>query len=419
MWDSPRKKNTTHHSDHMRNSILPTGGASAVLAAGFLVLFVTGGARFVIGLTLKPMAEELDWRRSTIGLVVAAFALISATCMFVAGRLADRYSPRLVLGGGLAMSAVGIGLMSVISAPWQALVLYGGLFAIGNGIASLTPIGVLVNRWFPQRTGLANAVAISGIGVGQLVMIAGFAALLVDIGWRPVYGWLGVVHLLLIPLVLAAVKPGRPDGAPTDAATHGTLVAALRTKHFLLLVAVYAICGFQDFFVSTHVVAFAQDRGADALLAGNLLAFMGLTGLLGVVLAGAWSDHSGPFWATLACFVLRIGLFAAILADQAVPSIAVFALLFGSTFWVTAPLAVIFVRAAFGTAHLGALSGLIVMIHHMCGGLGALVGAVAFDRQGNYDTVFMLMVALSLLAAVLSAGLHKVSADARAGVRAE
>ena len=30
-----------------------------VLAAGFLVLFIGGGARFTIGLTLKPMVDEL------------------------------------------------------------------------------------------------------------------------------------------------------------------------------------------------------------------------------------------------------------------------------------------------------------------------------------------------------------------------
>ncbi|MDH3451574.1 MAG: MFS transporter, partial [Gammaproteobacteria bacterium] len=359
-------------------------------------------------------AEELAWGRSTIGLVVAVFALVSAACMFIAGRLADRYSPRLVLGGGLAMSAVGIGFMSLVDAPWQALLLYGGLFAIGNGIASLTPIGVLVNRWFPQRTGLANAVAISGIGVGQLVMIGGFAAVLVDIGWRPVYGWLGVVHVLLIPLILVAVRSGRDATTVQESAVHGTLLDALRSKHFALLAIVFAICGFQDFFVATHVVAFAQDRGVDTLLAGNLLAFMGLTGLLGVLLAGGWSDRAGPVWATLACFVLRIGLFAAILVDQQAPSIAAFALLFGMTFWVTAPLTLIFVRAAFGTAHLGALSGLIVMIHHMCGGLGALVGALAFDAQGHYDTVFALMLVLALLAAALTVGLRNASCASRA-----
>ena len=38
----------------------PTAKANTalVLAAGFLLLFVSGGARFAIGLTLKPIVEE-------------------------------------------------------------------------------------------------------------------------------------------------------------------------------------------------------------------------------------------------------------------------------------------------------------------------------------------------------------------------
>jgi hypothetical protein len=35
------------------------------------------------------------------------------------------------------------------------LVLYGVIFAIGNGAASVIPVGVMVTRTFPNRTGLA------------------------------------------------------------------------------------------------------------------------------------------------------------------------------------------------------------------------------------------------------------------------
>jgi len=94
---------------------------AALLAASFLVLFVGGGARFAIGLTLKPMAEDLGWARGTLGLAVAAFLIVSAGCGFLAGRLADRFSLRAILCAGLAFSAVGVGLMSLVSAPWQAV----------------------------------------------------------------------------------------------------------------------------------------------------------------------------------------------------------------------------------------------------------------------------------------------------------
>ena len=379
--------------------------STAVLLAGFLVMFVGGGSRFAIGLTLKPMVDELDWSRGTLGLAVATFLVVSSACMFFSGRLVDRYGVKSVLCIGLVIAAAGIASMSIVRTPLQVFLLYGGVFAIGNGIASITPVGVMVSRWFPGRTGFANALAVSGVGVGQLIMIAALAAVLAQIGWRSVFVWLGVANIVLVPFVVLALEGRRQDSSPSAgaAASEGmTLGEAARTRHFWLLIVVYAICGFQDFFVATHIVAFAQDSGIDTLVAGNLLALMGLTGTVGVIVTGLWSDRSGPFWPTFICFLFRIALFVAIISSQSPPGIIAFALLFGVTFWMTAPLTVIFARSAFGLAHLGAISGIIVMVHHMCGGLGAYLGAALFDAQGTYDRAFVIMLVLSLVAAVLA-----------------
>jgi MFS family permease len=108
---------------------------------------------------------------------------------------------------------------------------------------------------------------------------------------------------------------------------------------------------------------------------------MGLTGLLGVIVSGHWSDRSGPVWPSAICFAARIGVFALVMFDQSPASVTVFALVFGLTFLITAPLAVVFVRDSFGTKNLGALTGLITMAHHICGGIGAYIGASIFDRQ--------------------------------------
>lgn len=382
----------------------------AILVVGFLVLFVGGGSRFAIGLVLKPMAEDLDWSRSTIAASAGIFLAVSATCMFISGKLADRFSLKTVLCGGLLIAALGIGAMRFVTEPWQAIVAYGVFFAIGNGIASIAPVGVMVSRRFPGRTGLANAITTSGIGIGQLFIIGALTAALTAIGWRSGFFWLGIVNLMLIPVVISAMTQSQDPAAPSPepkAHTGMTLREAMRGKQFWLLALVYAICGFQDFFVATHVVAFAQDKGVGALFSGNLLAAMGLAGVLGVLLAGLWSDRKGPKQATLFCFVLRIAIFGLILVDQSTVSLTIFALAFGITFWITAPLTVIFARDAFGTAHLGALSGLIVMIHHMCGGLGAYLGAVMFDVQGHYNGAFVLMLTLSIGAGLMTLALRR------------
>jgi len=380
-----------------------------IFAAGFLILFVGGGARFAIGLTLKPMVEELGWVRGEVGLAVFAYLVVSAVATYLAGRLADRAGPRLLLNAGVAMSGLGIGLMCLVAEPWHAVLFYGVVFAVGNGMASLTPVGVMVTRAFPDRAGFANSAVISGMCLGQLVMIAALAALLARIGWRSVFVWLGVAHLVLIPFLLMALPRRIERGGPVAANGGLGVREAARTRAFWLLLAVYAICGFDDFFVATHVVAFAQDRGVDGMLAGNLLAFMGLTGLLGLLATGLVSDRAGPVWTSAFAFAARVAVFGLIAVDQSTVSIAVFALVFGATFMVTAPMTVLFVRDHFGMKHLGALTGLITMVHQIFGGIGAWGGALIFDATGSYDAAFVLALAVSALALTLTLGLRRTA----------
>ena len=373
------------------------------LVACFLVLLIGGGARFAIGLTFKPMVDEFGWSRGELGLAVGLYMVVSAFATFITGRMADRFSPRALLIGGTVIGGAGIALMSLVTQPWHALVLYGVVFAIGNGAASLVIVGVIVTRAYPGRAGLANAVAVSGMSVGQLVMIAILAAVMVQIGWRAVFIWIGVAHLVLLPLLIGI--PGRSAaGRPRGRAS---LRDAARSRQFWLLIAIYAICGLDDFFVTTHVAAFAQDRGLTPLIAGNLLALMGLTGLAGVIASGLASDRLGPVWPTAAAFLARIVVFAWIAIDQSPLSIAVFALVFGATFLVTAPLTVVFVRQSFGTRNLGALAGLITMTHQIFGGLGAYAGAAIFDATGGYDAAFVVMLASAVVALALTLMLRR------------
>ena len=383
-------------------SLWRAGGIALTL--GFLTLFIGGGARHAIGLVLKPMAESLDWDRTLLGAVIAVFMVMTAFTMLAVGRLADRYSPAWILSGGFLISALGIGAMAFAEAAWQAFLLYGVVFAVGNGAVSITPVGVMLTRRFGPRAGTANSIAIAGMGLGQLLILSGLSVVMVEAGWRDVFLWLGVINLAAAPLLLAALRREEPGGrASAPPPTEGmSLSEASKTNGFWLLMGFYAICGFQDFFVSSHVVAFALDQGEGALFAGNLLAFMGLAGLVGVLAAGSWSDRSGPVWPTLACFILRIAIFALILVDQSPLSIAVFALGFGVTFWITAPLTVIFVRDLFGNRNLGLISGLVTMGHHIAGGLGAQTGAMLFDSDGDYMAAFALMLVLSAAATAMT-----------------
>ena len=336
--------------------------------------------------------------------------IVSAVSMPFVGRLVDSFSVRTVVAIAAVIASVGIGLMGLAQTQWQVILLYGIIFAIGNGGSSVGPIGVMISRWFERGRGTATSAAMSGNALGQLIIITALASALVHIGWRNAYITLGVVNLLIVvPLVIAFVRSDPDPTQPTDPEAPRTAepialpVKTIFTSHQLwLLLVVYSICGFQDFFIATHIVAFAQDKGLSAAFSGSLYALMGLVGLFGVMSAGALADLFGSTRPTALCFLARIACFGLIIFSQSTTAIVIFALLYGFTFLITAPLTVTFAGNMFGAPRLGMMSGIINMTHHIAGGLGALVGGLVFDARGSYDAAFMLMLALAVIASALT-----------------
>jgi predicted MFS family arabinose efflux permease len=380
-----------------------SGGAGLVLAAGFMALFI-GSARFVMGLTLKPMVDEMNWTRTDIGEAVGLFQVVTALAMFAGGRMADTMNLRYIFGFGLGISGLCMIALGQVTQPWHVLVIFGIVYAFANGVAAMASVGVMVTRAFPLNAGFANGVASSGMSVGQLVIISILAAVLVTIGWRSVFFWVGLAHFIVLPFIIYAC-PGKVamhnerKGPPREGMTLGE---AARTRQFWMLIVIFAICGLDDFFVSTHVVAFAQDRGLDALLAGNLLAFMGVVGLIGVITAGVLGDRKGPVFGTALAFGARIAVFLLVMLDQSTLSVTIFAVVFGFTFLMTAPLTVLFIRDSFGLKNLGTIGGIIVMVHHIFGGIGAWLGAAVYDSTGAYTHAFTVMMLASILAFVVT-----------------
>ncbi len=392
-----------------------------ILATGFTVLFFSSGSRFAFGLLLKPMSEDLELSRSALSLAATCFMIVGAVTMPFVGRLVDSFSVRKVVSIAVVIASAGIGLMGLAQTQWQVILLYGIIFAIGNGGSSVGPIGVMISRWFERGRGTATSAAMSGNAIGQLIIITALASTLTIIGWRNAYFTLGIVNLLIVvPLVIAFARStpktpspsmgeGRDGGdaarsEPAEPPETAALPAKtiFTSRQLWLLLVIYAICGFQDFFVATHVVAFAQDKGLTAAFSGTLYAFMGLLGLFGVMSAGLLADRFSSIHPTALCFLARIACFALIILNQSTPAIVVFALLYGFTFLITAPLTVTFAGSMFGAPRLGMMSGIINMVHHIAGGLGALVGGLVFDARGSYDAGFVLMLALAVLASVLT-----------------
>jgi predicted MFS family arabinose efflux permease len=130
--------------------------------------------------------------------------------------------------------------------------------------------------------------------------------------------------------------------------------------------------------------------------AGNMLAWYGLMSLAGVLVAGPASDLIGNKIPIALTFLMRFVLFLLILRYQNLASFYIFALAFGFTHLITAPLTPTLMGRLYGFSHVGLLSGFITTIHHLGGGFWAYAGGLIFDKTGSYQLAFILSAIMAL-----------------------
>ena len=387
------------------------------LTVAFITLFFSSGLRFTFGIILKPMSEELGWGRAETTMAATVFFVVSALVMPIYGRLIDRYNLIHIMIVSIVVTSLGFALVMFVQAPWQFIFFYGIIFAIGHSGFSILAISILVGRAFPERAGIANGVAMSGFGFGQLIVIGLLTLVVFEVGWRISHLYLaGITALVLIPLLVfqgrvvdlnprKSQKDGDSINKSSSISQFG-LARFIVSPKFIGLTIIYAICGFQDFFISTHIASFATDNGIEEQIAGNLLAIMGLFALGGVLIGGFLGDKFKAGLPTFVCFSIRLAIFILICASTRSSFIVLLAFLYGFTFLITAPLTVVFVKDIFGTYRMGTLIGIINMTHQFSGAFGAYSGGVIFDQTGSYQLMMIAMVPMSLVAVVCTYFMH-------------
>ncbi len=367
----------------------------------------------------KPMIADLGWSRTSLSSAFFLNMTIFALTMSIGGRLYDRYGPKWVILVSTLFMSVGYVGIAFIDSLWEFYICYGLLAAIGFGGASIPLVAALVTTWFEKRRGLAISLAISGNCIGQFLLVPVFTAIVLNHGWRISYALIGFIMLAVNTLLCLTVLRGnpadfgllpygqkkqRPPGPDASRITTGTmpqdfgLRMALRTYSFWLFLIIMFVCGSGDFLVAVHLVAFLTDFGIAFKAAGNVFAFFGLLSMGGILIAGPASDRFGNRWPIALTFVLRFMAYLLILKYPNEINFYIFALLFGFTFLITAPLTATLLGRLYGLSHVGLLSGFATTVHHLAGGFWAYMGGVVFDKTSSYQPIFIISAAMCLIA---------------------
>lgn len=378
---------------------------TVLLASGF-VLTLAMGVRHGFGFWLQPISQAHGWTRETFSLALALQNLLWGAFGPFAGMAADRYgTARVVIFG--AFCYVG-GLI------WMATVTQPGAFVIGSGVLigaalACTAFGAvsgIIGRTAPEaKRSWAFGISGAASSLGQFVMMPVEQQLISAAGWDTAFFILSImVALVMLPMAFGLRElPSEKTGGPQQSIWQATR-EAFSYRPFQLLVAGYFVCGFQVVFIGVHMPAYLKDKGiADPGVAVMALALIGLFNIFGSYYAGKLGGFLPKRYLLSSIYLTRaivIALF--LLAPLTSWSVYIFAAAMGLLWLSTVPLTNGIIATIFGVRYLSMLSGFVFFSHQVGSFLGVWLGGYLFTRDGNYDTVWMITIALGVFAALVN-----------------
>ena len=399
-------------------------------------LVAAAGFRSSTGALLEPLESEFGWSRATTsGAVTANLVIYGLTAPFAAA-LMERFGLRRVVSLALVLVAIGSGLTTVMTTPWQLWLLWGVFVGVGAGAMALVLGAIVANRWFVEsRRGLVTGIFSAAGAAGQLVFLPGIAALAAGPGWR--YAALVVTGaaLLLVPLVLFVVRdrpadlglrplgaqPGevldepltRHTGSQAGPATLAlrTLRESARSRTFWILFGTFWICGWStNGLIGTHFIPAAHDHGMPQTTAAGLLALVGVFDLVGTIASGWLTDKVDPRLLLCGYYGFRglaLLFVPALLGPEIHPNLFIFIVFYGLDWVATVPPTIALCRRHFGVARSGVVFGWVFAAHMVGAGVAASYAGWVRQSTGDYFTAWLTAGGLCLFAALACLAISK------------
>ena len=243
-----------------------------VTASAFVAMFVVFGVAYSFGAFFAAMGDELGSSAARTSAIFSITTFLFFLLGAVTGRISDRIGARPLLALAAASLAGGLLATARVQTIEAGYLTYG----LGVGVAvaaAYVPSVATVGKWFEERRAAALGIAVTGIGVGTMVVSPMAASLIEAVGWRGAYrtmGWIGGSVLLLTAIGIGA----KHSDTGTSPSRFGP--RALRDRRALMLYLGSLGFSIALFVPFVFVPAYARSRGADPIAAAFLLGLLGL-----------------------------------------------------------------------------------------------------------------------------------------------
>jgi predicted MFS family arabinose efflux permease len=383
------------------------------------VLLVTMGARQSLGLFVGPINTSTGLGIVSISFALAVGQFVWGAIQPIAGAMADRWGPRPVLLAGLWLLALGTAITPLMDSASALTMSMGVLMAAGSGTCSFSVLmGAAAQQMSAQSRGMASGVINAGGSLGQFVFAPVLQRLIQTLGWMGAMWAMAASALMALPLVNKMTQGTHATSVvSSDGSSVGTAVQqALSDRSYILLHLGFFTCGFHIAFLVTHLPTEVGLCGLSPAVASWSLALIGLANVAGSLYAGSCVNRYRSKLVLSVMYGSRailIGLY--LLAPKTDLTFYLFAIGLGFTWLATVPPTAAIIGKLFGVRYLATLFGLTLLSHQIGGFLGAYVGGLVLQAQGDYHWMWWADMALSAMAALVNlpireAPIHQVAA---------
>jgi CP family cyanate transporter-like MFS transporter len=190
-------------------------------ATALLLLWLAGNALRLTILAVPPVIPlihlDLSLSKTQVGILSGIPMVLFAGAAIAGSLLVARFGAVKALVAGLVLCAVGGALRGVGPNLWM---LYAMTVVTAFGVAVMQPsLPPLVRAWVPQRIGLATAVYINGLIIGEILPAALTIPLVLPMLYQS-WQWTFVfwsIPVVIIAVIILSAAPRTPAVAPAAA----------------------------------------------------------------------------------------------------------------------------------------------------------------------------------------------------------
>ena len=398
-----------------------------IVLGAWLAMFVSAGAQFSFGVFQPYLLQEFGWSRGMLSLGFTLNLIVLPLFSLFGGYLVDRIGPKWTVISGAVIGAVGMVCLSQVTKIWHFIVLYGVIFPIGIGLSYQIATVSTVRRWFMRKGALMVSIAMTGSGLGIVILTPVAQSIMAASNWQTGYILFGIVLAIGggIGGLLLKKDPESagtyPDGiAPTDEelnqrpdfmARGETWLSkdALRTRTFWLLVVIQSVFLIGVFGFLGHLITWANlDLNIAIGTAVSIFSFgLLLSSVVGRLFSGAISDWYMKRFGWTRKPILYVNLvgmaFGCFLATRVTgqASLIAVAITIGFTYGLGQSIYPVYLGDLFGVMNLPFLFGFMGVFTCLTGSTGPIIYGFSYDITGKYTTAFVINGLLCLISVYL------------------